>query len=99
MNDSTPSPVAPDLIRGPASPFAKLFDTPHGQLLLTKDKGDEDEAILAVRFDGACSLTLTSFFEDEAKRDEGFDNFDQAFAERQAEHMRATTDRFGGKSA
>lgn len=99
MSDNTPPIVAPDMIRGKAAPFAKLFETALGQILVTKDTGDDDEPILACRFDGACSLTLTSFFESEAKRDAGFDLFDQALAEQQAIHMRATTDRFGGEAA
>ena len=99
MGAPTSPTVTPDLIRGPATPFAKLFETRDGQILVTKDTDDDDRPTLACRFDGACSLTLTSFFNDEAKRDEAFDMFDQELADQQAIHMRNTTNRFGGKAA
>lgn len=81
-------------------PFAKLFDTRHGQLLITKEYDDEgDRHGLAARFEGACSMTISTWFADEQSRDEAFANWMQADAERQGESMAATTSKFGGKAA
>lgn len=70
-------------------PFAKLFDTAHGQLLVTKEVPDDDAdtdgaASLAVRFDGACSMTIMLHFTTEKVRDLRFDQYDQVEAEKGA---------------
>lgn len=73
--------------------FAKLFDTPHGQLLVTKEF-EEDEYQLAFRGVGnhCCSPTVSFTFETKEDRDRAFDATGQEHADRQAAEMAAVVE-------
>jgi hypothetical protein len=83
-------------------PFAKLFDTARGQLLVTKeipDDRDDDVASLAMRFDGACSMTIMLHFPTEELRDRSFDQYDQVAAETGATRMANSVANFMDEAA
>lgn len=66
--------------------FAKLFDTPHGQLLVTKDFNDEDsDAPYRIECRGEGSHAADPFvsfgWDNGAERDAEFDSTDQCKAD------------------
>lgn len=68
--------------------FAKLFDTPSGQLLVTKEF-DDDEYKLTLRGEGNsfCDPALSFTYETKEARDEAFESVDQVQAEASAAEM------------
>ena len=74
-------------------PFAKLFETTHGQLLVTKEYDDDEGEGLCLRFDGDITVELTSRFASAADRNVAFANIDQALAEDQAARLAAMSAR------
>lgn len=71
-----------------AKPFAKLFDTMHGQLLITRDyDAVNDEYTLLVRDSQGTEFRMGGWEDDEAASLEGLNKTDQAMAEKHAEAM------------
>lgn len=79
-------------------PFAKLFDTPHGQLLVYLCETDDgDPAIRAVGADlndVRPQAVMSGWPDGEAEARRQFDKIDQAAAEEQAAMLRATITRY-----
>lgn len=74
-----------------AGPFAKLFDTPHGQLLVVKDGVDDDDQYpLSIRGEefGGVIAAFNPAYQTSDACDAAFERFDQAEADRQAEGLR-----------
>lgn len=73
-------------------PFAKLFDTPHGQLLAVRKydaESDSDQIVVrGAAVDGVCPTTLHSYESEEAAERQ-FATIDQAKAERTAARLNA----------
>lgn len=67
-------------------PFAKLFDTPHGQLLFYKTTNEDDEPIIRVigAAVGGVVPSAGLAYDTEADRDAGFEKVNQEGAEPQA---------------
>lgn len=71
--------------------FAKLFDTPHGQLLVTQEAYDDDADAaqpypLELRGEGNsfCEARLIYRYPNTDERQQAFDEVDQAIAEEMA---------------
>ncbi|MHB9879127.1 hypothetical protein ACSMXM_05635 [Pacificimonas sp. ICDLI1SI03] len=88
-------------------PFAKLFDTPHGQLLVTRDyidendDGEEEEAVVcrgATRH-GIHATIKMGGWADAAPADAAFAKVDQDGAEELAATMAKMIDGFSGGAA
>lgn len=71
-----------------SEPFAKLFDTPHGQLLITRDYDAlADEYTLLVRDCNGTEFRMSGWADDEAATRDGLEKTDQAMAEKHAASM------------
>lgn len=71
--------------------FAKLFDTPHGQLLLTKEFEDEEYQLTARGQDfGGASPAVSFTFETQEARDAAFDTATQEQADATAAQLDST---------
>lgn len=72
--------------------FAKLFDTPHGQCLVTKERSDDDDSY-QVAFRGVgnevASPTLSFSYGSLEERDQAFDSMGQEDADKIAAEMDA----------
>lgn len=83
-------------------PFAKLFDTPDGQLLVTHEYDDTDhgEAPYRLNFRGeqhkGVDPAISFGWPTETERDEVFDRVTQEDADRQARELAATVRGFMG---
>jgi hypothetical protein len=65
--------------------FAKLFETPHGQLLVTRDyDAVEDKYELVVRNGDGTVFRMSGWEDDEASSREGLAKTDQAMADKHA---------------
>jgi hypothetical protein len=82
--------------------FAKLFDTPSGQLLATRDEQEDDDT-WPIRMRGAevggCTPASVLGFYTEAERDAAFDRICQADAEKSAAHLRSAVVAMTGGAA
>lgn len=78
--------------------FARLFETPSGQVLLTKEF-EEDEYRLSLRGEGnsIATPTLSFTYEDEETRDRAFDSITQQHADEQGAEMARVVGSFFGK--
>jgi hypothetical protein len=81
------------------SPFARLFETPHGQLLITKEHDEEEGPGICVRFDAELTVAMTSYYDSDAVRNAAFENVDQDWANQQAARMAASSQHFAAKTA
>lgn len=81
-----------------SAPFAKLFDTPSGQLLLFKCESDDEDPALKVMAApvGDISPSAILSYDTEAKRDLAFDRIGQDGAERFSTQLRAAAAGFAG---
>ena len=83
------------------SAFAKLFDTPDGQLLVTKefDDGEENPYRISMRSEDQHGVDPSIAFgwATDLERDEAFDSVDQARADKTAAELTATVRNFMGK--
>lgn len=82
---------------GALEPFAKLFDTPDGQILVTIDWDDDDEKDVvniraAARHGIVPAMKLGGWPEDEAGARNAFDAIGQAEADKQARSFAAMID-------
>lgn len=80
-------------------PFAKLFDTPDGQILVTIDWDDDDEVDVvniraASRHGIVPAMKLGGWPDDEAGARKAFEAIGQDEAERQARSFAAMLDKF-----
>lgn len=78
-------------------PFARLFDTPHGQLLVTTQAQDDDELwplTIKCADVGDVIAELSFKFEAEADRNAALADYDQAQAEQIAAGMRRGLNKF-----
>jgi hypothetical protein len=71
--------------------FAKLFDTPNGQLLAFKTLGDDDDPIIRIigeAVGGVVPSASLGYEGDEDRRDAAFEKLNQSGAEQQAKGFR-----------
>lgn len=64
--------------------FVKLFDTPHGQLLVTKEFDEEYQMAIRGEAIGGASPVARLGYDTKSERDEQFTTIDQAKADQQA---------------
>lgn len=67
------------------SDFAKLFDTPHGQILVTKEFDDGYKITVRGRQFGGADPAVTAEYDSKEDREDAFIKIDQTVADKQAE--------------